>query len=120
MIVVVGVAGAFMILRDRRRRASNLVAPPISVTLLKVAVMAIAGIVVVLIGNTDRGVGVTSSRGVPWVVLIVLGVLVIYTVLTGGPGSGGISMRSAATRRRPGGPVSTWPGSGRWRSASVA
>jgi D-xylose transport system permease protein len=83
MIVVVGVAGVFMIMRDRRRRASNLVAPPLGVTLLKVAVMAIAGILVVLIGNTDRGVGVTTLRGVPWTVPIVLGVLVIYTVLTG-------------------------------------
>jgi D-xylose transport system permease protein len=59
------------------------VAPPLGVTLLKVAVMAIAGIVVVLIGNTDRGVGITSLRGVPWTVPIVLGVLLIYTVLTG-------------------------------------
>jgi D-xylose transport system permease protein len=83
MIVVVGVAGLFMILRDRRRRANGLVAPPLGVTLLKVAVMAIAGIVVVLIGNTNRGVGVTTLRGVPWTVPIVLGVLVIYTILTG-------------------------------------
>jgi D-xylose transport system permease protein len=83
MIVVVGAAGAFMIMRDRRRRASGLVAPPLGVTLLKVAVMAIAGILVVLVGNTNRGVGVTTLRGVPWTVPIVLGVLVIYTVLTG-------------------------------------
>jgi|ERR1039457_314219 D-xylose transport system permease protein len=83
MIVVVGVAGVFMVTRDRRRRASNLVAPPLGVTLLKVAVMAIAGVLVVLIGNTNRGVGVTTLRGVPWTVPIVLGVLVLYTVLTG-------------------------------------
>ncbi len=64
MVVVVGLAGLFMILRDRRRRANGLVAPPISVTLLKVAVMAVAGVVVVVIGNTDRGVGlVTRARG---------------------------------------------------------
>ena len=82
-IVVVAVAGLFMILRDRRRRANGLVAPPLGVTLLKVAVMAIAGILVVVVGNTDRGVGVTTLRGVPWTVPIVLGVLVIYTILTG-------------------------------------
>ena len=82
MVVVVGLAGLFMILRDRRRRANGLVAPPISVTLLKVAVMAVAGVVVVVIGNTDRGVGLVTVRGVPWVVLIVLGVLVLWTVLT--------------------------------------
>jgi D-xylose transport system permease protein len=71
-----------MIMRDRRRRAAGLVAPPLGVTLLKVAVMAVAGVIVVLIGNANRGVTVVL-RGVPWVVLIVLGVLVLYTVLTG-------------------------------------
>jgi D-xylose transport system permease protein len=83
MVILVGVAGSFMVLRDRRRLASGLVAPPLGVTLLKVAVMAVAGIVVVLVGNTDRGVGFTALRGVPWVVPIVLGVVVLWTVLTG-------------------------------------
>ena len=72
-----------MILRDRRRRSNGLVAPPLGVTLLKVAVMAVAGIVVVLVGNTNRGVGLTTLRGVPWTVPIVLAVLVIYTIITG-------------------------------------
>jgi D-xylose transport system permease protein len=82
MIVLVALAGAFMISRDRRRRASGLVAPPLGVTLLKIAVMAIAGIAVVLVGNTNRGLGFTVLRGVPWAVFIVLGVLVLYTALT--------------------------------------
>ncbi|HEV8222471.1 MAG TPA: ABC transporter permease, partial [Streptosporangiaceae bacterium] len=51
------------------------------VTLLKVAVIAVAGVLVVIIGNTNRGILVTLS-GVPWAVLIVLGVLVLYTTLT--------------------------------------
>jgi D-xylose transport system permease protein len=83
MVAIVALAGIFMIMRDRRRRASGLVAPPLGVTLLKVAVMAVAGIVVVVIGNTDRGAGIVTLRGVPWVVFIVLGVLVLWTVLTG-------------------------------------
>ena len=83
MVVLVGLAGSFMVLRDRRRLASGLVAPPLGVTLLKVGVMAVAGIVVVLVGNTDRGVGFTALRGVPWVVPIVLGVVVLWTMLTG-------------------------------------
>ncbi len=82
VIVLVALAGLFMISRDRRRRANGLVAPPLGVTLLKVAVMAIAGIAVVLISNTNRGVAITVE-GVPWVVLIVLGVLVLWTALTG-------------------------------------
>ena len=81
MVVLVALAALFMISRDRRRRANGLVAPPLGVTLLKVAVMAIAGVVVVLISNTNRGVAITVE-GVPWVVLIVLGVLVMWTVLT--------------------------------------
>ena len=58
-------AGRSWCIRDRRRRASNLVAPPLGVTLMKVAVMAVAGVVVVLIGNTNRGVGVIPCRACP-------------------------------------------------------
>ena len=70
-----------MVLRDARRRAHKLAAPPVTVTLLKIAVMAIAGVVVVLIGNTNRGVGFSVVEGVPWVVLVILVLLVAWTVL---------------------------------------
>jgi D-xylose transport system permease protein len=80
MIVVVALAGAVLIARDRQRKAAGLVTPPFSVTLLKIAVMAVAGIVVVLIGNTNRG-ALVALRGVPWVVLIVLGMLLLWTLL---------------------------------------
>ena len=83
MVVVVVLAGAVLLLRDRQRRAAGLVTPPISVTLLKIAVMAVAGVVVVLIGNADRGTALQSLRGVPWVAPIVLGVLAIWTFLLG-------------------------------------
>jgi len=83
MIVAVVLAGALFLVRDSRRRASNLTAPPLSVTILKIAAMAIAGVVVVLIGNTDRGVGLTVVRGVPWVVLVVLVVYVAWSFLLG-------------------------------------
>jgi D-xylose transport system permease protein len=82
-IALVVVAGLTLYLRDRRRRVSGLVAPPVSITLLKIAVIAAAGIVVVLVGNTNRGTAFLAVRGLPWVVLIVLGILVIYTVLLG-------------------------------------
>jgi D-xylose transport system permease protein len=81
MAVAVVLGGAFLWLRDSHRRSSNLAAPPASITLLKVAVMAVAGVVVVLIGNSNRGVGFTVLRGVPWVVLVVLVVLVAWSVL---------------------------------------
>jgi D-xylose transport system permease protein len=82
MVVIVAVAGLALILSDRQRRAAGLDTPPASVTALKIAVMAVAGVVVVLIGNTNRGV-LVPLRGVPWVVVIVLGVLVIWSALLG-------------------------------------
>jgi D-xylose transport system permease protein len=83
MAVAVVLGGALFVVRDSRRRASGLAAPPASVTWLKVIVMAIAGVVVVLIGNTNRGAGFAVVRGVPWVVLVVLVVLVAWSWLLG-------------------------------------
>jgi D-xylose transport system permease protein len=83
MAAAVAAGGAFLMLRDGRRRASNLAAPPATVTMLKVALMAVAGVVVVLIGNVNRGVGFVVLRGVPWVVLVVLALLIAWTVLLG-------------------------------------
>ena len=87
MVVAVALAGAMFIVRDQRRRASNLAAPPASVTALKIVLMAIAGVVVVLIGNTNRGVAV-AVRGVPWVVPLILVVVVIFSFLLGRTRSG--------------------------------
>jgi D-xylose transport system permease protein len=83
MIVAVVLAGTLFVVRDSRRRTSGLAAPPASVTWLKVAAMAIAGVVVVLIGNTNRGRFLLVVRGVPWVVLVVLVVLVAWSFLLG-------------------------------------
>jgi D-xylose transport system permease protein len=52
------------------------------VTALKIVAMAIAGVAVVLIGNTNRGVAV-PVRGVPWVVLLILVVVVAWSFLLG-------------------------------------
>jgi D-xylose transport system permease protein len=82
MAAAVVLGGALLVVRDSRRRASKLAAPPPSVTWLKFALMAIAGVVVVLIGNTNRGVAV-AVRGVPWVVVVVLVVVIAWTFLLG-------------------------------------
>ena len=82
MIVLVVLAAVVMITRDRRRLKAGLDAPPLGVTVLKVAVIAVAGVLVVIVCNTNRGVGLVTLSGVPWAVLIVLGVLILYTVLT--------------------------------------
>ena len=82
MVVAVVLAGALFVVRDTRRRAGGLAAPPASVTWLKVGAMAVAGVVLVLIGNTNRGVAI-AVRGLPWVVLVVLVVLVAWSFLLG-------------------------------------
>ena len=80
-LLIVGYAGLTW-WRDQRRRASGLVAPPVSLTALKIAAVAMAGVALVLICNANRGL-LVPIQGVPWVVLIVLGVLAAWSVLLG-------------------------------------
>ena len=82
MILIVAAAGARTWLAESRRRATGLVAPPASLTLAKIAAMALAGVGFVLVCNTNRG-RLLPIKGVPWVVLIVLGVLAAWTFLLG-------------------------------------
>jgi D-xylose transport system permease protein len=82
-IVMLGLVAVFGIRtwrRESRRRSSGLVAPPMSLTVVKIVGALIAGIIVVLVCNTNRG-RLIPIRGVPWVVLIVLGVLASWTLL---------------------------------------
>jgi len=83
MIVVIVLAALIIFSGDYRRRSSGLVAPPVSVTLLKVAAIAVAGIVVVLVANANRSNGVIPVEGMPWSVLVVLAILFLWTVLLG-------------------------------------
>jgi D-xylose transport system permease protein len=83
MAVAVVLVGALFLARDSSKRRSNLTAPPLSVTVLKIAAIAVAGVVVVLIGNTDRGAGLVVVRGVPWVVLVVVVVVIAWSLLLG-------------------------------------
>ena len=82
MAAVVGGFGVLTAVRDVRRRAKGLVTPPLSLTILKIAVAAGAAVVLVVVCNTNRG-ALVPIRGVPWVVLIVLGVLSAWTFLLG-------------------------------------
>ena len=82
MAVIVAGLGAVLWLGDSRRRRSGLVAPPASLTLIKIAAIAAAGITVVGISNINRANNGTLA-GVPWVVPIVLAVLGVWTVLLG-------------------------------------
>jgi D-xylose transport system permease protein len=80
LIVIVGIYGSIVWVRDASRRRRGLVAPPASLTVLRIVFIAVAGVVVVAICNLDRGVQL-PIQGVPWVVPIVLGVLVVWTIL---------------------------------------
>ena len=70
-----------MWLRDSSRRRSGLVAPPVGLTLAKIAFIAVAGIVVVAICNVNRSQGTLPIIGVPWVVPLVLAVVGGSTLL---------------------------------------
>ena len=80
MAVIVLGLGAFLWFGDQRRRRSGLVAPPVGLTVLKIALIAGAGVVVVAISNINRA-NFGTLAGVPWVVPIVLGVLAAWTIL---------------------------------------
>lgn len=80
LAVIVAVLGGVLWLQDARRRRSGLVAPPIGLTVAKIAALAVAGIVVVAVCNLDRG-RFLPIIGVPWVVPLVLVVLMVWTVL---------------------------------------
>jgi D-xylose transport system permease protein len=82
MLVLVGAYGVSTWWRDSKRRRAGLVAPPPAVTLLKIAGALAGGLAVVLLCNTNRGILVPIS-GVPWVILLVVGVLVAWTFLLG-------------------------------------
>ena len=80
MVASVAAFAVFTIFRDRRRRASGLVAPPLAITVLKVAVMAAAGVALVLVCNTNRS-KFAVLRGVPFAVIIVAAFVVAWTFL---------------------------------------
>lgn len=80
MVVIVALLGGSLWLRDARRRRSGLVALPVSLTIIKIGSLALAGVVIVAICNINRAHFGTVD-GVPWVIPIVLGVLALWTVL---------------------------------------
>jgi len=82
MLAIVGVGGLMSWRRDARRRAAGLVAPPQSLTALKIAGALLGGVVLVLLCNVDRG-RIVPIQGVPWVVLLVFSLLALWTFVLG-------------------------------------
>jgi D-xylose transport system permease protein len=83
MIAVTVLAGAVIFYGDFRRRSAGLVAPPVSVSLLKAGAIVAAGILVAWVANINRGRGLLVVQGMPWGVLVVLAILFAWTVLLG-------------------------------------
>ena len=82
LAVLVALYAVVAILRDTRRRARGLSAPPLSITILTVVVIAVAGIALVIVCNLNRG-NLTALRGVPWVLPFVLAVIVMWSLFLG-------------------------------------
>lgn len=82
LVVVLAIFAALSLSRAARRRAQGLTAPPLSITLLTIAVTALGGILVVYICNLNRGL-LISLKGVPWVIPFVALVVLAYSVLLG-------------------------------------
>jgi len=81
LAVVVVAAGAALWLRAAARRREGLVAPPASLTAIRIALVALVGVAVVMICNYNRGTLLVKVVGVPWVIPIVLVVLGAWTLL---------------------------------------
>jgi len=81
LAVVVAAAGAALWLRAAARRRQGLVAPPVSLTIIRIALVALVGVAVVLICTINRGTPLVTVQGVPWVIPIVLVVLGVLTLL---------------------------------------
>jgi D-xylose transport system permease protein len=80
LAVIMAILGFVIWWRHASRQRSGLVAAPTFLTLAQIALMAIAGIVVVAICNVNRG-RILPVVGVPWVLPLVLAVLGFYMVL---------------------------------------
>jgi D-xylose transport system permease protein len=80
MAAIVAAFAVVTIRRDAERRAGGAAGPPLSRTAAKVGAAAAAGLAIVAVCDTNRGV-LSPVRGVPWVVLIVLGVLFAWSFL---------------------------------------
>jgi D-xylose transport system permease protein len=81
LAVLVGAAGTTLWLRAAARRRQGLVAPPASLTAIRIALVALVGAAVVAICTVNRGTFLVTIRGVPWVIPIVLVVLGAWTLV---------------------------------------
>src|SRR5690625_5147567 len=80
MDVLVALWAVVMWRRDARRRSSSLPAPPLALTITKIVVAFAGGAGLILLANADRGIR-APVYGLPWVALVVLAVLLVWSFL---------------------------------------
>jgi D-xylose transport system permease protein len=83
MVVSVAAFATFSLVQHRRRRSSGLVSAPLSLIILKIVAVAIAGVLLVVVCNANRGFAFTKLDGVPWMVPLLLAVVVVYSFVLG-------------------------------------
>ena len=81
LAVVVAAIGTALWLRAAGRRRKGLVAPPVSVVLIRIALLALVGVAVVLVCNVNRGTTIKTVQGLPWVIPVVLVVAAVWTLV---------------------------------------
>ncbi len=82
LIVLVAAYATVNLVRSAHRRSRGLSAPPLSITLLSIAGVALAGTALVYVCNLNRGV-LAPLQGVPFVIPFVLVILFLQTTLLG-------------------------------------
>jgi D-xylose transport system permease protein len=82
MIVIALLTALVIFIGDYRRRSSGLVAPPVSITTLKMLAVIAACLIVAYVTNLNRGRLIVIA-GMPYAVLVVLAILAIWTLLLG-------------------------------------
>jgi D-xylose transport system permease protein len=80
LVVAVALYALVTITRNTRRRARKLSAPPLSITVLTIAVAAVAGALLVIVCNINRG-NLVPLSGVPWILPLVILIVVLWTLL---------------------------------------
>jgi D-xylose transport system permease protein len=81
LAVVSAAVGAALWTKASARRRNGLVAPPTSLTTIRIALVVAVGIGVVLLSSVNRGTSLVSVQGVPWVIPIILVVLGAWTLV---------------------------------------
>lgn len=83
LAALVGLYAVNSLTSATRRRRRGLSAPPLSITVMTIVVVAISGFALVLVCNLNRGVLGITLRGVPFVVPFVLAIIIAWTFLLG-------------------------------------